>query len=264
MASIPSARRRKRKKPSSGINGLILLLIVKFCGVLKQEKPGLKIGDLSQKTVFSWAKYYIPPYGFLTPDKVTEPSSTPTHMTLRRGRVEEKEENVQKKAFLKRVVRLWEDIFLCVKAKLWRKKSVLASRIIIISTPMAASSAHFVAVRRLSVSLSFLLMKPHLMKELGSCQCNIEDGASHDSFNQSSFWVPILVIIFTEKHRLQEPTCAEAAPYHCRGGRKMNYGIGCREIALRFPQIPLTIFCLAILHIYVRRMQVRKYFPGVH
>ena len=112
-----------------------------------------------------------------------------------------------------------EDIFLCVKAKLWRKKSVLASRIIIISTPMAAPLAHFVAGRRLSVRLSFLVMKPYLVKELGSCQCNIEDGASHDSFNQSSFWVPILVIIFTEKHRLQEPTCAEAAPYHCRGGR---------------------------------------------
>ena len=250
MASIPSAcEERKKEKISSGINGLILLLIVKFCGVLKQEKPGLKRRPIP-KTVFSWAKYYIPPYGFLTPDKVTEPSSTPTHMTLRRGRVEVR----RKKTYKKKVSQASrsEDIFLCVKAKLWRKKSVLASRIIIISTPMAVLLAHFVAGRRLSVSLSFLVMKPYLVKELGSCQCNIEDGASHDSFNQSSFWVPILVIIFTEKHRLQEPTCAEAAPYHCVEEVEMNYGIGCREIALRFPQIPLTIFCLAILHIYVR------------
>ena len=121
-----------------------------------------------------------------------------------------------KKKFLKRVVR---KIYFSVLKQSYGEKSVLASRIIIISTPMAVLLAHFVAGRRLSVRLSFLVMKPYLVKELGSCQCNIEDGASHDSFNQSSFWVPILVIIFTEKHRLQEPTCAEAAPYHCRGGR---------------------------------------------
>ena len=109
MASIPSACEEEKKEKNlirEWINGLILLLIVKFCGVLKQEKPGLKIGDLSQKTVFSWAKYYIPPYGFLTPDKVTEPSSTPTHMTLRRGRVEvRRKKTYKKKKFLKRVVR---------------------------------------------------------------------------------------------------------------------------------------------------------------
>ena len=105
MASIPSAcEERKKEKISSGINGLILLLIVKFCGVLKQEKPGLKRRPIP-KTVFSWAKYYIPPYGFLTPDKVTEPSSTPTHMTLRRGRVEVRRKKTYKKKFLKRVVR---------------------------------------------------------------------------------------------------------------------------------------------------------------
>ena len=94
-------RRRKKEKNliREWISGLILLLIVKFCGVLKQEKPGLKRRPIP-KTVFSWAKYYIPPYGFLTPDKVTEPSSTPTHMTLRRGRVEvRRKKTYQKKSF---------------------------------------------------------------------------------------------------------------------------------------------------------------------